>query len=325
MAIFYTDTGSISNLEVSGTLFVSGSTTFSGSVNFSLGLTGSLLGTASWAQNAVTASYITGSIFTSDNLALSSSYALTASYALNAGESAASITIADDGIAQGIATFINFIGDGVTATVSANTASINIIASQGEGSITIHTQSSPAVTWSFNHDLNNDYPVLNVWDNDGFIIVPGGIKSIDENNIEIYFDIPQTGYASAVVGGTAVSASFSVSSSYALTASYALNAGVAGVLPYQISSGSVTASVNVGYDGIFLIQSASNIFFEISGSSESNIYSDVFIIKNFTSKQPVLTVSESIVQFATQSSNPVGFTNVGSIWFTATDLYVGLE
>jgi hypothetical protein len=113
-------------------------------------------------------------------------------------------------------------------------------------------------------------------------------------------------------------------SSFALTASYALNAGVSNP-GYQISSGSVTASVNVGYDGVFLIQSASNAFFEISGSSETSIYSDIFIIKNFTNKQPVLTISESVAQFATQSLDPVGSTNVGSIWFTATNLYVGLD
>jgi hypothetical protein len=137
--------------------------------------------------------------------------------------------------------------------------------------------------------------------------------------------IKKSGSLGEEVISIGASASYALSSSFSLTASYALNAGTAGVLPYQISSGSVTASVNVGYDGIFLIQSASNAFFEISGSSETSIYSDIFIIKNFTTKQPVLTISESIVQFATQSLDPVGSTNAGSIWFTATNFYVGLE
>ena len=136
--------------------------------------------------------------------------------------------------------------------------------------------------------------------------------------------IKKSGSLGEEVISIGASASYALSSSFALTASYALNAGVSNP-GYQISSGSVTASVNVGYDGIFLIQSASNAFFEISGSSETSIYSDIFIIKNFTTKQPVLTISESIVQFATQSLDPVGSTNAGSIWFTATNFYVGLE
>jgi len=107
------------------------------------------------------------------------------------------------------------------------------------------------------------------------------------------------------------------------TASWAEN--VAGLNLSQISTGSVTASVNVGPNEIFLIQSSSQAFIEISGSSNTNIYSDLFIIKNFTTKQAVFTVSQSIIQFATQSIDPTGTTQAGSIWFTSASVYVGLE
>jgi hypothetical protein len=53
MPIFYLDSGSIDNLEISSSLLVSGSFILSGSLNSQGGLTGSLLGTASWAQNVV--------------------------------------------------------------------------------------------------------------------------------------------------------------------------------------------------------------------------------------------------------------------------------
>jgi hypothetical protein len=43
------------------------------------------------------------------------------------------ITIADEGTAQGTATFIDFIGSGVTATVTSNTASITISGGGGSG------------------------------------------------------------------------------------------------------------------------------------------------------------------------------------------------
>lgn len=205
-----------------------------------------------------TASYVTGSVFTSNNLALSASYALTASYALNGG-GGGSITIADEGTAQGTATFINFIGSGVQAVVASNTASITITGGAATGSVALHTQAVAASTWSFSHDLGNDYPVLDIWDSSGFMVTPGGVKSIDENNLEIYFDIPQTGYASAVVGGVAVSSSFATSASYALTASYVLGA-TANVFPYTgsaIISGSLIVTGSVFVSNSLFINSSS--------------------------------------------------------------------
>ena len=80
------------------------------------------------ASSAISSSYAFTassaiSAFTASS-AVSSSYALTASFLLGGASSA--ITVADEGTAQGTATFLNFTGAGVTATVSANTASINI-------------------------------------------------------------------------------------------------------------------------------------------------------------------------------------------------------
>lgn len=302
-------------------LFVSNAITSS---VFSGSFTGSLFGTAS---------YITGSVFNSNNLALSASYAITASYALNGG--VASITVADEGTAQGTATFLNFTGAGVSATVSSNTASINIPGGAGStfpytgsaiisgslvvtGSVYVSgtfygdgsgltnlgfgntrklIQSTPATTWSFSHNLNEQYPTItafdsnknvivpgrievvddnnlkvyfdvaqsgvvvavvggrnsgsvatldqstpatiwsfphnlayryplvNVYDSSGDALIPGRIETVDQNNLNIYFDIAQSGIAVAMVAGTSVSSSISVSSSYALTASYALNGG----------------------------------------------------------------------------------------------------
>lgn len=127
------------------------------------------------------------------------------------------------------------------------------------------------------------------------------------------------------IGATTATASFAISSSYSLTASYALNAGASTAVTNQITSGSVTASVNIGYDGIFLIKSGSVNFLEISGSGESTLQSTIFIVKNLVTQQPVLTVSESVVSIATHSFDPTSPTNAGALWFTANDLYVGLE
>jgi hypothetical protein len=82
MPIFYLDSGSIDQLEISSSLLVSGSFIVTGSINTTQGLTGSLLGTASWANNATTASHaVTASYILN---AISASYALSASNALTA-------------------------------------------------------------------------------------------------------------------------------------------------------------------------------------------------------------------------------------------------
>jgi hypothetical protein len=92
----------------------------------------------------------------------------------------------------------------------------------------------------------------------------------------------------------------------------------------QISTGSIIASVNIGPD-IFLIKSGSNTFFNIENNSNTTISSNLFIIKNFTTQQPILTVSESIVQIATHSIEPTGITNSGNLLFTSSSFYVSLE
>jgi len=94
--------------------------------------------------------------------------------------------------------------------------------------------------------------------------------------------------------------------------------------PSKIFTGSIEAKVNVGND-IFLIKSGSSNFFNIKNTSETTVYSNFFIIKNFTTQLPVLTVSRSIVQIATHSFDPTGSTDAGSIWFTSSSFYVGLE
>ncbi len=63
----------------------------------------------------------------------------------------------------------------------------------------------------------------------------------------------------------------------------------------QIATGSVTASVNLTGD-VFLIKSGSNTFFTINQNSNTTINSNLFIIKNFSTGNNVLSVSQSVVQ-----------------------------
>jgi hypothetical protein len=100
---------------------------------------------------------------------------------------------------------------------------------------------------------------------------------------------------------------------------------VVGLSLFQIATGSVSASVAVDSTNLFLIKSGSNTHFSIDQNSKTTLSSNLFIIRNFSTQQPVLTVSQSIIQIATQSIDPTGQTNAGSIWFTSASMYVGLE
>ena len=122
--------------------------------------------------------------------------------------------------------------------------------------------------------------------------------------------------------------SLATSASYALTASYALFAANGGGSSNtnQIATGSITASVDISPNNLFLIKSGSNVYFNISSSSNITLSSNLFIIKNFTTQQPVLTVSQSgIVIVATQSIDPTGTAPNGAIYFTSSSFFIGLD
>jgi hypothetical protein len=65
-------------------------------------------------------------------------------------------------------------------------------------------QSTPAVTWSFAHNLGTQYPVITIYDTSGQVIIPQEIDGEDTNNLKIYFPTSQSGYATAVGGTSAL-------------------------------------------------------------------------------------------------------------------------
>ena len=97
---------------------------------------------------------------------------------------------------------------------------------------------------------------------------------------------------------------------------------------YLYTTGSNLLVGNTTPDRDLILFSQRNIIgsgsFDINGDI-STFLNKLFIIKDFDTQQPVLTVTQSIVQFATQSFDPSGNTNAGSIWFTSSSLYIGLE
>ena len=92
---------------------------------------------------------------------------------------------------------------------------------------------------------------------------------------------------------------FDITSSFALTASYALNAG--DIFPFS-GSAVITGSLEI--------------------KSDQN---NIFLIKNFNN-EPILTVSQSgVVILATQSIELTDQAPNGAIYFTAANLFVGLD
>jgi hypothetical protein len=179
----YVDNGF--RLDVSGSGRYTDGLTITGSVNVSGGVTGSLQGTASYSTT--------------------SSYALTASFALNGGGGGISaISIADEGILLGSASYFDFTGAGVSTIVNAGTASFTISGggSGTQGLTTTFTQSSAAVSWSFTHNLNTRTPVVQVYDSGYNQITPQYISSSDASTVVIGFGIATTGYAVISTGGT---------------------------------------------------------------------------------------------------------------------------
>ena len=117
----------------------------------------------------------------------------------------------------------------------------------------------------------------------------------------------------------------------AVTASYVAAANVAGLSLFQITTGSITASVGLGND-LFLIKSGSKTYFNISSSGETTLYSSNFSVKDFTTNETIFQVSASQVYFdaygiqiQTQSIDPTGSAGVGGIIFTSGAMYIGLE
>lgn len=84
----------------------------------------------------------------------------------------------------------------------------------GTGATTKLNQSIAAMTWSFAHNLNEQYPVVTIYDSNDEVIIPEKIDAVDANNLAIYFSTARIGRAVAVVGGTTVSASLSQTASY---------------------------------------------------------------------------------------------------------------
>ena len=134
-----------------------------------------------------------------------------------------------------------------TTASYALTASYIDIQNLGYGDTWKYFQYTPATTWSFSHYMGEKWPNITVYDLNDVVIQPGEIIAIDENSMQIRFDVPQTGIAVLSVGGLATTSS--VYATNAATASYVTSSNVYGPYGYdsiQTASYALTASYLLG-------------------------------------------------------------------------------
>ena len=190
---------------------------------------------------------------------ISSSYAITSSYSL---------------VAQ------TLLGSVVSASYAETASYLNNQARY----FAHHNQSSQAVTWSFQHNLGNQFPVVTVWNTNNEVVIPEKIYAPTANLTYIYFPTSQSGFVAATIGSILPSGptgSFSgsfVGDGSGLT-------GVIATLPNNIFSSSQQVDFNGINNKPFIISSSQQIATDISGSftsfsSSANIRFD--LIENKT-------------------------------------------
>lgn len=118
----------------------------------------------------------------------------------------------------------NFVGNGSGITnvisssyavssshsVTSSYAGLAFTIESTPGSTQLLTISAPSTTWVFNHNLGEQYPVIQVFSDNGFVVIPSSIEMINTNTTAIKFSMAQSGYATATVGGglPAISSSY---------------------------------------------------------------------------------------------------------------------
>ncbi len=162
--------------------------------------TGSLLGTATTASYVATAQ--TASFITASNVVGTVSSAYTASYVANAISSSYS---SNGGVTKIIA--------GTNISLSPIDGLGDVTISSTGGALGSNTTASftNASTWSFTHNLGNQYAVVQAVDSNGNQIIPQNIAYTSPNTATITFPTNETGVAIASVGGvgtTAITASY---------------------------------------------------------------------------------------------------------------------
>jgi len=168
-----------SQFQITGSLLVTGSAVVTG------GITGSLLGTASFANSAYAIPAGTDTQLQYNN---NGALAGTTNLTWNSVSNTLNGTFSGDGSQL----------SGLVST-TAQTATSASHATQADNAISVtgynHVQSAPATTWTITHNLNNQFPIVQVYNASNIMMVPEVIQGTDVNTTTIQFSFAMAGYA----------------------------------------------------------------------------------------------------------------------------------
>ena len=190
----------------------------------------------------------------------------------------------------------NFVGNGSGITnvisssyavsssysVSSSYAGLAFTIESTPGSTQLLTVTTPATTWTFNHNLGEQFPVIQVYDDNGFVVIPTSIEMFSDITTIITFSLAQSGYATATVGGglPAISSSYvgRVLQTDGVGASWEPIGSI--LTANKIVSGSVSASIspNRGFE----INTDTTVTGSINISGSQNFIGNQTLIGNKT-------------------------------------------
>ena len=228
---------------------------------------------------------VTASFFKGDGSGLtgviSSSYALTASYALNS--------------------------DGGGPSISASYAETASYLNNQARYFAYHNQAIQDVTWSFQHNLGNQFPVVTVWNTDNEVVIPEKIYAPTTNLTYIYFPTSQSGFVAATIGSILPTGSYGDFSGSFSGSFRGDGSGLTGIVP-TLPANLISSSQQVDFTGIInkpiIVSASQQISSDISGSFISASNSLSSRISTFESK--TLFSGSSQVSFTGLINVPAG-------------------
>lgn len=91
-------------------------------------------------------------------------------------------------------------GSYLQSEVNGNQVTMSIDLSSILATFTSQSFTTPATSWTFNHNLNERHPLITVYDNNHEVIIPQDVIANNNNTVTINFSANTTGYAVAGAG-----------------------------------------------------------------------------------------------------------------------------
>jgi hypothetical protein len=295
----------------------------------------SFANTASFATLAYSASYFSGSI-SNAVFATSASFAATASYALNAGAGGGGTVGGQALLTQSIAattwSFNHNLGTTYPVVTVYDSTSNTVIIPQnivpsGSNDMKIYfsspksgyatavagggyfvtnngttrklIQSTPAVTWSFVHNIGDQFPAFEVYDSNNNVVIPSYIRAVDTYTAEIAFAYSASGTAVATLGG-------------------GIGVGDVITIPSASSTWSIQHNLNTTYPIVTIWESGSNQI--IQPDTISSVDANNILVTFTTPVKGFANVSRagSVISGSTDWNLLINKPNVGVVYSQST-------